>query len=599
MLQRSRRSLPSERRIGIAKTVALFALSFTLSCGSDGPSPSEAAVIASDVERARALLDPTSRLPSRVEGVALCDAVAVSASKEASPQEQARLFRLAADLRVRLWRLDRADADGHEALELFGESARALRGSEDACEADRARSLFAGELHADANVTYRHLYLTKRKHAALSVPPAQSECVEAIERHLAMAQAHRPTGAELLALEKEGDRTELLSKTTATASGEASAAAAGPAPSSRDIVVSPSSLAPAKGPVKITKIDKYSREGGGRVVVHLSSATSFKVGALDADAGKDARVFVDIDKASSKGVAKEIEVGGAIKRIRSGHQPNGTRIVLDLSAKMHRRVFYLPEPFRIVIDVSDRAPEAFEPNASGKRTVKRVAIDPGHGGDDPGAVGPTGLKEKDVALDIAHRVAPLLAEELKIETLLTRDSDVFVPLDERTARANAFHADLFVSIHCNASETGEAHGIEVFILDELKDVSRAAARVAALENGIGIQGALDPAALDAEMASIAGRLGSGQVAASSRTLGLLLGRATLASLSQKYPGTSDHGLKSAGFYVLAGAEMPAVLFETSFISNPDDEAKLAKADYKQKLADGIVNAIRAYRDGKN
>ncbi len=464
--------------------------------------------------------------------------------------------------------------------------------------------MFLGDYQHDAGSAYRALYLAKRKHASLGEEGRESPCLTAIGRHLAMAQAHRPSGEELLALEREGDRAELQARAAPSSSASASGSAVAASLSSadapeKDVVVAPSELAPAKGPVKITDIDKYPGEGGGRVVVHLSGATSFKVGALDPDGGKDARIFVDIDKATTKGVAKELEVGGAIKRVRLGPREGGTRVVLDLSAKMHRRIFYLPEPFRIVIDVSARPPEAPRPTAAGSpRIVRRVAIDPGHGGTDAGAVGPTGLQEKDVTLDIAHRVAPLLADELKIETLLTRDTDVFVPLDERTARANAFHADLFVSIHCNASENGEARGIETFILDEHRDASRATARIAALENGIPIKGALDPSAIDAEMASIAQRLSSGQVSSSSRTLGMLLGRAVLASLSEKYPDTTDHGLKSAGFYVLVGAEMPAVLFETSFVSNSDDEQRLAKADYKQKLADGIVNAIRAYREGK-
>lgn len=589
---RSRRS-----RLGILGVLAFVA------CTSSSPSPpGEMAAPATDVDRAKELLDPSAKLPDRAEVASLCHAVAVAASKEANPDEQARLYRLAADLRVRLWRFDRAEADALEALELYTSSARAARGKEAGCDAERMRALVSGEMRGDAAATYRGLYLVKRKYGSLAEESPESPCVAEIGRALAMSPAHRPTGEELAALEKEGDRTQLLASSAspaAPASGSALATTNTSAPPLRDVVVSPSELAPSKGPVKISKVDKYAGEGAGRVVVHLTGPTTFKVGQLEAEGGKDARIFVDIEKANAKGIDKEIEVGGAIKRIRAGAREGGTRVVLDLASKMHRRVFYLPEPFRIVIDVSTRAPETVASKPGAPRKVKRVAIDAGHGGHDSGAVGPTGLKEKDVTLDIAHRVAPLLADELKIETLLTRDTDVFVPLDERTARANAFHADLFVSIHCNASETGEARGIEVFILDALKDTSRAAARVAALENGLGLTGSLDPATLDAEMASIATRLGSGQIASESRTLALLLGRATLASLSVKYPDISDHGLKSAGFYVLAGAEMPAVLFETSFISNPDDESRLAKADYKQKLADGIVNAIRAYREGKD
>ncbi len=128
-----------------------------------------------------------------------------------------------------------------------------------------------------------------------------------------------------------------------------------------------------------------------------------------------------------------------------------------------------------------RAPEAAAAPGT-PREVRRIAVDPGHGGNDSGAVGPTGLKEKDVTLDIAHRVAPLLAHELGVETLLTRDNDAYVPLDLRAARANTFHADLFISIHCNASENGAARGVQTFILDEARDPDGVAARVAAREN---------------------------------------------------------------------------------------------------------------------
>src|SRR5207247_5948670 len=124
-----------------------------------------------------------------------------------------------------------------------------------------------------------------------------------------------------------------------------------------------------------------------------------------------------------------------------------------------------PEPFRLVIDVFKEPPIAEAPTQPGARRVRRVVLDPGHGGHDPGAIGAGGLREKDVALDVAHRAAPLVARELGISTLLTRDSDVSVPLDERVARANAFGADLFVSIHCNASEQGGGRGVMTFVLD--------------------------------------------------------------------------------------------------------------------------------------
>ncbi len=589
--------MPSPR--SFEKTLPALALSLGLLSACPAPGPTDTAKQPDDVAKATALLDASARLPPRAEVVALADQIAILATKEGAIEEQAKLDVLAADLRARLHRIEGTDADAREALELYAAAARVARGTEAGCRADRARALLLGELAHDASTSYRELYLVKRRQASLAADGKTSACVEALARDLALAQGYRPGGADLAELEREGDKAE---RTVAAAAGTASASIVPVASTSSppaDLIVAPMDLKPAKGTAKIEKIEKFAAEGGGRVVIHLSEPTTFQVGTLEADdkTGKDARIYLDIEKATAKGVSREIDVGGAIKRIRSGPREGGARIVLDLSSAMHRRVFYLPEPFRIVIDVSSRPPEQKAP-ANGPRTVKRVAIDPGHGGHDDGAVGPTGLKEKEVALDVAHRVAPVLAHELGVETLLTRDSDVFVPLEERTARANAFHADLFISIHCNASENGEARGIEVFVLDELKDTSRAAARVAALENGLGVKKGIDAESLDKEMAQIVGRLQSGEIATSSRKLGDLVTRATLASFGTRYPDTKDHGLKSAGFYVLLGAEMPAVLFETSFISNPDDEGRLAKADYRQKLADGIVNAVRAYREGK-
>jgi len=141
-------------------------------------------------------------------------------------------------------------------------------------------------------------------------------------------------------------------------------------------------------------------------------------------------------------------------------------------------VFYLPEPYRIVIDIARHPPGAA---SHGHRVIERVVLDPGHGGSDPGAIGPSGVREKDVTLDIARKIAPLLAKD-GVSVVLTREDDRFVPLEDRTARANAFGADLFVSIHCNAAENRGRHGVETYVLDTTKD--DIASRVAARENAM-------------------------------------------------------------------------------------------------------------------
>jgi N-acetylmuramoyl-L-alanine amidase len=353
-------------------------------------------------------------------------------------------------------------------------------------------------------------------------------------------------------------------------------------------VVVPEKVATVDGPATLTSIERYGAKDAARVVVHVTRPTLFEVRSLEAGANVGPRLVIDLARVTAKKM-EPLPVGGLVERVRVGAQPGGTRVVLDLNRAAYRRVFYLPEPFRLVIDVSKDAPPGMTAGAAGERSVKRVVLDPGHGGNDPGATGPLGLREKDVTLDVAHRAAPLLARELGISTLLTRDSDVYVGLDERTARANAFGADLLISIHCNASEDGGGKGVMSFVLDASRDAL--SARVAARENAAS-------AAAASELANaLSATLDRGTVDHSER-LATLLQRATLASLAPRYPDVPDLGVRRAGFYVLAGATMPAVLFETSFISNAPGEERLNTPDYRQKLADSIVNAVRAYREGR-
>src|SRR5690606_30369539 len=272
-------------------------------------------------------------------------------------------------------------------------------------------------------------------------------------------------------------------------------------------------------PARITKVERYGAEESARLVVFMTHPALFKGGVLEAEAGRGPRVYLDIERASYAG-RQSFDVGGLVERVRLGSQGNGTRLVLDLSAPVFHRVFYLPEPFRLIIDVSKTPPAEPEQRTTGERSVKRIVLDPGHGGHDPGAVGPSGLREKDVTLDIAHRAAPLVARELGISTLLTRDTDDFVPLAERTARANAFQADLFISLHCNASEEAGSEGIMTFILDESKDAL--ASQIAARENEASQAAA-------AELATVMSRvLGVGSVKESLH-FAELLQRAAMAS----------------------------------------------------------------------
>lgn len=341
-----------------------------------------------------------------------------------------------------------------------------------------------------------------------------------------------------------------------------------------------------KAPGELVRVERYASEESARIVLHLSGPVSFEKGLTPDPAGALPRLFVDLADTAYAG-PPSYPMHGVVERVRLLQTGPALRVALDLGAPAHHDVFYLPSPFRVVIDVAVPRPRPALV-ARGPRRVERVALDPGHGGSDPGAVGASGVSEKDIALDIAHRAAPLLARELGISTLLTRDRDVRVPLEERVARANAFNADLFISIHCNADPTRSARGVMTFVLDRARD--RRALAAALRENA-----APDPGA--AELSSFAGQFGDTAAQVHSERFARLLQRATLASLVAGYADAIDGGVHGAGFYVLAGARMPAVLFETAFISNHREERVLTSSRYRQKFADGIVNAVRAYRAG--
>jgi N-acetylmuramoyl-L-alanine amidase len=339
-------------------------------------------------------------------------------------------------------------------------------------------------------------------------------------------------------------------------------------------------------PTLVQGIERYGAKDSARIVVSLSRAVSYELGELPAEAGRGPRLFVDLPGTTWEGPAR-LPVGGIVSQVRIGEREGGTRLVFDLVRAVRKRVFYLPEPFRLVLDLSSDAdiPGRLRRDP---REIARVVLDPGHGGADPGAIGATGLLEKDVALDVAHRAAPLIARELGISTLLTRDYDDYVALDERVAKANAFGADLFVSIHCNASPSADSHGVMTFVLDSAPD--RVAQQVAAREND-GSESAAQ------HFAHAMREVMDDDTVQTSLRFARLLQRSSLASLAPKYPGVVDGGVRRAGFYVLAGAHMPAVLFEASFISHPAEERRLDSAEYRQRLADALVNAIRAYRAG--
>jgi N-acetylmuramoyl-L-alanine amidase len=215
---------------------------------------------------------------------------------------------------------------------------------------------------------------------------------------------------------------------------------------------------------------------------------------------------------------------------------------------------------------------------------RRIVIDPGHGGSDPGAIGPTGLREADVTLDVARRLADRLALRYGFQVALTRDRDLFVPLEQRASHANGTTADLFVSIHCNAANNREARGISTFALEDSPRVAaRLTAREGELVDGV-VGGTWDVSRILADLnLSRHGRDSLGFASAIQRAL--------LHDVALLYSQVEDMGVHPARFHVLVTTRMPAVLVELSFISNLDEEQRLRSDAYRDLLAGSIARAI--------
>ncbi len=236
------------------------------------------------------------------------------------------------------------------------------------------------------------------------------------------------------------------------------------------------------------------------------------------------------------------------------------------------------------------------PTANGDRSLIRalglkigkIVIDPGHGGHDTGTIGPHGLEEKDLVLDVGRRLGKLLQARLGADVVYTRKDDTFIPLETRTSIANQEQADLFVSIHANSSRDPDARGVETYYLNFTS--SAEALDVAAREN----------AASDKsihELQDLVKKIALKEKIEESREFASNVQRALHSGLAAKSPGIRDRGVKKAPFIVLIGANMPSILAEISFVSNPGDERRLRTSDYRQRIAESLYRGISKYVSG--
>ena len=237
-----------------------------------------------------------------------------------------------------------------------------------------------------------------------------------------------------------------------------------------------------------------------------------------------------------------------------------------------------------------------QPTSGGDRSLIRtlglkigkIVIDPGHGGHDTGTIGPNGLLEKDLVLDVGKRLGKLLESRLGADVVFTRSDDTFIPLESRTSIANQEQADLFVSVHANSSRDPDARGVETYYLNFTS--SPEALEVAAREN----------AASDKsihELQDLVKKIALKEKVEESHEFASDVQQSLHAGLSAKTSGVRDRGVKKAPFVVLIGANMPSILAEISFLSNPGDERRLKTPDYRQRIAESLYRGISRYVNG--
>jgi len=237
-----------------------------------------------------------------------------------------------------------------------------------------------------------------------------------------------------------------------------------------------------------------------------------------------------------------------------------------------------------------------KPTANGDRSlirtlglkIGRIVIDPGHGGHDTGTIGPNGLQEKDLVLEVGRRLGKMLETRLGAEVVYTRKDDTFIPLETRTAIANQQRADLFISIHANSSHDAAARGVETYYLNFTSSAD--ALEVAARENAVSEKSIY-------ELQDLVKKIALKEKIEESREFAADVQSSLHSGLAAKNPGIRNRGVKKAPFIVLIGANMPSILAEISFVSNPGDEHRLQTSEYRQRIAESLYHGIAKYVDG--
>jgi len=371
--------------------------------------------------------------------------------------------------------------------------------------------------------------------------------------------------------------------------------------------------------VTLNELKHWSNSDYTRISMELDNDVTWEAHELGkGSADKSGRIYIDLNRTRlGKGV-KDVTIGdGLLKGARVGqYKPDVVRVVLDTEKIKDYKIFPLSDPARLVIDVrGDRRAEIAkldesitakreplqetrhaEPSTNVDKKVKpqrkpviskirRIVVDPGHGGHDPGAVGSNGIQEKDVVLAIGLNLRDRLKDELGVDVVMTRSTDIFIPLEERTAIANKVNADLFVSVHANAAPNRNASGIETYYLNLAK--TEKVAQLAAKENGTTLE---KVSVLQAILFDLMANYKLNDSAHLAEEVQKALHKKAVA----RFTDVKNLGVKQGPFYVLVGATMPSILVETAFLSNALEESRLKESSYQEMTADGILDGIRSY-----
>lgn len=430
---------------------------------------------------------------------------------------------------------------------------------------------------------------------------------------------------------------------------------------------------PAKpvGLTTVSLIRHWSTAKNTRIAINLGRQVPFKYAHLS----HPDRIYYDLEGTrlarSLKGDAIAVTGSGFLQRIRAAQFSHDvTRIVLNVGPSTESSAFYLPNPWRLIIDLHSSelqplqqakaaippapavvaqnqvaatasriartegskstrgeqpaqaepikegpaqtataavqvAQKTTKPLFTGRRAtptsngkpslvrtlglkINRIVIDPGHGGYDSGTLGPGGIEEKNVVLDVALRLGKLLQQQLGEDVFYTRTTDKYVPLEERTAIANRDHADLFISIHANSSRDKAVRGVECYYLNFTTDPG--ALEVAARENAVSNEQIY-------ELSGLIKKIALSDKVEESREFAIDVQRSLYNGLRQGNPGLKNRGVKRAPFVVLIGANMPSILAEISFLTNPSDAREMTRPAYQERIAESLYKGIAQYIRG--